>query len=314
MAFAPETIKLLKAARELVKKIPADAVLILADGPMEWDKVLEELSGTRILVAARHEDDFVRIKDHPDLTLIEIESGPTPTQERMSLALLEAVRSEKLKQGAEVVVLYNGIEVGEEKPDMIDTLSLIKLGEHLEKLSAQDLRRLDTQVPLETLRAVVDLATEIGREGREGHPVGTMFVVGDTRKVMALSRPMNFNPFRGYSDEERDVRNLAVREQIKDIAKLEGAIIIRRDGVAVAAARRIEASYSGFTLSMGLGTRHASAAAISKSTKAIAVTVSQSSGTVRVFQNGDVMLHIEPFARPMTWGKFKMDALEDKKS
>ncbi len=134
MAFAPETIKLLRAAKELVKKIPADAVLILADGPMEWDKVLEELSGTRILVAARHEDDFVRIKDHPDLTLIEIESGPTPTQERMSLALLEAVRSEKLRQGAEVVVLYNGIEVGEEKPDMIDTLSLIKLGEHLEKL------------------------------------------------------------------------------------------------------------------------------------------------------------------------------------
>ena len=287
MAFAPETIKLLRAARELVKKIPADAVLILADGPMEWDKVLEELSGTRILVAARHEDDFVRIK---------------------------AVRSEKLRQGAEVVVLYNGIEVGEEKPDMIDTLSLIKLGEHLEKLSAQDLRRLDTQVPLETLRAVVDLATEIGREGREGHPIGTMFVVGDTRKVMGLSRPMNFNPFRGYSDEERDVRNLAVREQIKDIAKLEGAIIIRRDGVAVAACRRIEASYSGFTLSMGLGTRHASAAAISKSTKAIAVTVSQSSGTVRVFQNGEVMLHIEPFARPMTWGKFRMDALEDKKS
>jgi len=161
---------------------------------------------------------------------------------------------------------------------------------------------------------VVDLATEIGREGREGHPIGTMFVVGDTRKVMGLSRPMNFNPFRGYSDEERDVRNLAVREQIKDIAKLEGAIIIRRDGVAVAACRRIEASYSGFTLSMGLGTRHASAAAISKSTKAIAVTVSQSSGTVRVFQNGEVMLHIEPFARPMTWGKFRMDALEDKKS
>ncbi len=312
MAFAPETIKLLRAAKELVKKIPADAILILADGHMDWDIVLAELSGTRVLIAARHEDDVVRIKDHPDLTLIEIESGPTPIQERMSLALLEAVRSEKLRQGADVVVLYNGIEVGEEKPDMIDTLSLIHLGEHLEKLSAQDLRRLDTQVPLETLRAVVDLATEIGREGREGHPIGTMFVVGDTRKVMNLSCAMNFNPFRGYSDEERDVRNPSVREQIKDIAKLEGAIIIRRDGVAVAACRRIEASFSGFTLSMGLGTRHAAAAAISKSTKAIAVTVSQSSGTVRVFQNGEVMLHIEPLARPMTWGKFRMDALEDK--
>ena len=153
-------------------------------------------------------------------------------------------------------------------PRPIDSLSVIHLGEHLERLSAQDLRKLDTQVPLETLRAVVDLATEIGREGREGHPVGTMFVVGDTRKVLTMSRPMNFNPFRGYSHAERDIRNRAVREQIKDIAQLEGAIVIRRDGVAVAAGMRIEAPDTGITLSMGLGTRHAAAASISKATKA----------------------------------------------
>src|SRR5262249_57721687 len=91
---------------------------------------------------------------------------------------------------------------------------------------------------------------------------------------------------------------------------LEGAIIIRRDGVLVAACMRIDAPDKGYTLSKGLGTRHAAAAAVSKATKAIAVTVSQSSGTVRVFQNGEVMLHIEPLQRPMTWGRFHMDAQE----
>jgi DNA integrity scanning protein DisA with diadenylate cyclase activity len=135
-----------------------------------------------------------------------------------------------------------------------------------------------------------------------------MFVVGDTRKVLTMCRPMNFNPFRGYSPAERDVRNPAVREQIKDIAQLEGALIIRRDGVAVAACMRIEAPTKGFTLSMGLGTRHAAAAAISKATKAVAVTVSQSSGVVRLFQNGEVVLHIPPLARPMTWGQLRLDA------
>ena len=226
----------------------------------------------------------------------------------MSLALLEAVRSDKLHQGSDVVVVYNGIEVGQGPHEAMDSLSVIHLGEHLERLTSQDLRRLDTQVPLETLRAVVDLALEIGREGREGHPVGTMFVVGDTRKVLTMSRPMNFNPFRGYSHAERDIRDPAVREQIKDIAQLEGAIVIRRDGVAVAACMRIEAPDKDITLSMGLGTRHAAAAAISKCTKAIAVVVSQSSGSVRIFQNGKVVLHIEPLARPMTWGQPRLDA------
>src|SRR5438445_536977 len=83
--------------------------------------------------------------------------------------------------------------------------------------TASDLRRLNTQVPLDVLRTVVDLATEIGREGREGKPVGTMFVVGDTKKVLTMSRPLNFNPFRGYSAEERDVRDKRVREAIKDL-------------------------------------------------------------------------------------------------
>jgi DNA integrity scanning protein DisA with diadenylate cyclase activity len=308
MGLSPQTIAMLQAARELVLGLPADAVLLLAETDLDWTEVREHLGDCRLLVAAEDRKLTARLKSHEDLTVLDIDPGPTPTQERMSLALLEAVRSDKLRQGADVVAVYNGIEVGQDNPEALDTLSVIHLGEHLERLSSKDLRRLDTHVPLETLRAVVDLAVEIGQEGREGHPVGTMFVVGDTRKVLTMSRPMNFNPFRGYSAKERDVRDRNVREQIKDMAQLEGAILIRRDGVAVAACMRIEAPDKGYTLSMGLGTRHAAAAAISKSTRAIAITVSQSSGTVRLFQNGEVVLRIETLARPVVWGGFRMEA------
>ena len=42
-------------------------------------------------------------------------------------------------------------------------------------------------------------------------------------------------------------------------------------------------------------------------TNAIAVVVSQSSGTVRIFQNGEVMLRIEPFRRAMKWRDFEYE-------
>ena len=64
----------------------------------------------------------------------------------------------------------------------------------------------------------------------------------------------------------------------------------------------------GITLSKGLGTRHWAAAAISRKTEAIAVAVSQSSGTVRIFQDGKVVLRIEPHARPLIWRHFEMEA------
>jgi diadenylate cyclase len=308
MALPNQTVVLLKAAAQLAQDLPADALLLLTETDLDWEEVLRHLDGCKLLVAAQEAKLSQKLKTYPRLDVLDIDPGPAPTQERMSLALLEAVANERLQPGARVIALYNGIDTGGDAREQIDSLSIIHLGDHLERLTAKDLRRLDTQVPLETLRAVVQLATEIGREGREGKPVGTMFVVGDTRKVMSMARPLNFNPFRGYSRAERDVRDRRVREQIKDIAQLEGAIIIRRDGVAEAACMYIDAPAEDITLSKGLGTRHWAAAAISRKTRAIAIVVSQSSGTVRLFQDGRVVLHIEPLARPVIWQNFRMDS------
>jgi DNA integrity scanning protein DisA with diadenylate cyclase activity len=308
MALARQTVALLQVGRQLVHSLPAEAVLLMTETDLDWLAVREYLGDCALLVAAEDRKLTAELKKNPDLTVIDLEPEEISTQERLSLVLLEAVRTEKVRHGADIVVLYNGIEVSPDAPEPVDTVSVIHLGEHLERLSARDLRRLETHVPLDTLRAVVSLAMAIGREGREGHPVGTMFVVGDTRKVLTMSRPMNFNPFRGYSQEERDIKNRAVREQIKDIAQLEGALLIRRDGVAVAACMRIEAPNRGIRVEMGLGTRHAAAAAISKATKAIAVTVSQSTGSVRLYQGGEVVLHIEPFDRPLSFGPVLLDA------
>ena len=307
MPLALQTSVLLKAARQSLDELAADAVLLLTETDLDWAEVLDILPAKKLLISAKDPELHELLQANPDLRVLEIDPGPTSTQEQMSVALLEAVATDKLKAGANVIAIYNGIGVEHDRPEQVDSLSVIHLGEHLERLTAADLRKLDTQVPLETLRAVVELATEIGQEGREGKPVGTMFVVGDTDKVLTMCRPLNFNPFRGYSRKERDIRDKKVREQIKDIAQLEGSIIIRRDGVAEAACMYIDAPADTVAISKGWGTRHWAAAAISKKTKAIAIVVSQSSGRVVIFQNGMVMLQIEAFARPMIFQRFHMD-------
>ncbi len=303
MALPRQTVGLLKTARQLALEMPADAVLLIAETDLDWARVREELSGCRLLVAAQDAVQAEKLKKEEGLIVLEIDPGPMPTMERLSLAILEAVATERLRYGAHVIALYNGVEA-EDQPDQIDSLSVVHLGEHLERLTAQDLRRLDLHVPLETLKAVVDLAAEIAREGREGKPVGTLFVVGDTRKVLSMSHPLGFDPVRGYSRSERNLRDRRVRESVKEIAKLDGAIIVNRDGIVEAAARLIDAPAEGITLSKGLASRHWAAAAISKRTKAVAVAVSESSGTLRLFHNGEIVLRIEPFVRPMIWRQF----------
>jgi DNA integrity scanning protein DisA with diadenylate cyclase activity len=171
------------------------------------------------------------------------------------------------------------------------------------------LRQLETRVPLDTLRIVVDLAVEISREGREGKPVGTLLVVGDSRKVLARSRAAGFDPVKGYSRKERNLDDPRVREGIKEIAQMDGAIIVSADGIVEATCRYIDCSAADVTLSKGLGARHWAAAAISRATNAVAVTVSQSNGTLRIFRNGETVLRIEPsLRRPMVWRDFDYDA------
>lgn len=310
MTLPQQTVTLLQAARDLVKGLPADAVLLLTETPMDWDEVARHLVGCRLFVAAENPALTKSLQEREDWTVIDIDPAPVPTQERMSNALLKAVTDEKLKPGAHVVVLYNGIASELDAPEPIDSLSVIHLGEHLERMTAQDLRKLGGLVKSDVLRAVVELATEIGREGREGQPIGTILVVGDTRKVKELSKFLNFNPFRGYTEKERDVRRREVREQIKEISKLDGAILISREGVADAACVYLDVPADGTAVPRGFGSRHRAAAGVSKHTKAIAFCVSQSSGTVRVFQDGEEKLRIEPLDRPHVWQPLRLETRE----
>jgi DNA integrity scanning protein DisA with diadenylate cyclase activity len=198
--------------------------------------------------------------------------------------------------------VYSGFEAGK-----IDSISFIRLHEHLGRLTARDLQRIETQVPLDTLKTVVDLAIEIGREGREGKPVGTMFIIGDTRRVLAQSHPAGYDPVRGYSRKERNLSDPRNRDAIKEIAQLDGAFIVAKDGTIEASCRLVDTAPVELTLSKGLGARHWSAAAISKNTKAVAVVVSESNGSVRIFQDGEVVLRIEPFRRAMKWKDFDLE-------
>jgi len=295
-ATAP--LPFLSLACEVARRLGARGVLILPEESMDWEVVrVLKSSEVAILVASASQRQLDTVRK-AGLTAIEVEPSEAAITERISLALIEAVANDHLPAGARVVVVYSGFEA-----EALDSLSVIRLGEHLERLTARDLRALETSVPFETLKAVVDVAVEIGREGREGKAVGTLIVVGDARNVLSRTRPLGFDPFKGYRRKERNVRDFRVREAIKEIAQLDGAFVVARDGTVEAACRLIDAPMTGLTLPKGLGTRHWAAAAITEITKALAVVVSQSNGTLRLFQHGEVILRIAPMrhARAMKW-------------
>jgi diadenylate cyclase len=293
--FTDQLVALCATATELASSHGADAVLVMLEGRVDWDR-LRAASGDQTLLLAAEDPLYLEGAREAGFGTVDLNVPGSPIYERLTQALLDCVADDLLSPGARVVALYSGFD-----PERIDSISLLALDEHLGRLTVHDLRRLETRVPLDTLKTTVDLAVAIGREGREGKPVGTLFVVGDHRKVMKHCHPMGFDPVRGYNVSERRLGGLKVRESIKEIAQLDGAIIVSADGTVVASCQHVSAPAVDVTLSKGLGARHWAAAAISRATSAIAISVSESNGTVRLFQNGEVVLRVEPFRRAMKW-------------
>ena len=133
---------------------------------------------------------------------------------------------------------------------------------------------------------VLELADELGREGREGKPIGALFVIGQRAELTAFTHQLIVNPFLGYADEARNILDPSLEETIKEFSKIDGAFIIDVDGTVVSAGTYLAVSPGELAHQYGEGARHASARAITAVTNAVSIAVSESTGRVSVYIGG----------------------------
>lgn len=213
--------------------------------------------------------------------------------ERIKVALV-ACRSEGLVRDGDSIVALAGMA-----PDKsLDTLIRVKIGAEQEEEKVRvDAIGLAPEFSSQVVEALIHVAMEIGAQGYEGHPVGTILVVGDATAVMEKSRQLTLNPFQGVSEADRNCLDPPIRDAVKTFAVLDGAFVVREDGVVLAAGRYLQSAARDTRVPLGLGARHSAAAAVTSETRAIAITVSQTSGTVRVFKEGEIVLELHQTMR-----------------
>ena len=145
-----------------------------------------------------------------------------------------------------------------------------------------------TDITSDVFEAVFSTAVEISREGREGKPVGTAFITGDSLEVLARSKQLVLNPFEGHDPAKRLITDPANVENVKEFALLDGVFIVSGAGVIEAAGRYLTIDTSTVRIPMGLGTRHGSVAGITRATNSVGIVVSQSGGRITVFRRGEM--------------------------
>jgi DNA integrity scanning protein DisA with diadenylate cyclase activity len=277
-------------ARELAEEIGANAVLAYIDVIKSRENMACMFKESRCILAAR--DKYV-IEDLESMEGVEDRIIRVPYMNltrtsQVKVAAMLAVSKGLIQQGDRVVCLSGSLKYG-----IFDNLTVMDVSREFEIFSSEGLDIADQMEIPHVFDRLLTLVLELAEEGKEGKPLGTIFILGDAEKVMELSTQMIINPFAGVPEEERNIMDRQLKETIREFATIDGAFIIRDDGVIVAAGRHLKPSTEDAELPQGLGTRHRAAAGVTALTNAIAMVISESTGDVRIFSQGKLFMEIE---------------------
>lgn len=282
-----------KTALRIAGKVGAQAFVVHAD-PLDDLIYADRVPKNRNLVLLTKKKRLESGEEHKDSLVAKakaILTIPRISLTRISLVKIGttlALSQEIVQPGAKIV-----FAVGPSDSGPLDLIQIVDTSRESEVIAGRGVTRISEAVQPELFHAVLNLAVELADTGREGKPLGTIFVVGDHEKVMQLSKQMIMNPFKGYDEEDRNILQSSMKETIREFAAMDGAFVIADDGTILSAGRYLGAAIDESTLPRGLGSRHISAAGISTLTRAVAFVISESSGDVRIFKDGRIIMHIE---------------------
>ncbi len=282
---------LLQAALRIAKSTKAKAVLLFLDPLGELPDLDVPKGCALLLVTRKSKDELENLfpdglpASRPVVTLPKIDMTRMGL---MKMAVVLAISNRLIDLGDKIVFV-----AGHPELNSLDAILYLDTAKESEVLTTQGVADISENVNPEVFQTSLTIALELASRGREGKPVGTIFVIGDEEKVLQLSKQMIINPFKGYSDDERNLLNPGLKETLREFSALDGAFVIRRDGLVLTAGRYLGAASDEATIPRGLGSRHIAAAGITAMTQAIAIVISESTGDVRIFKSGKILMEIE---------------------
>jgi len=284
---------MLKQAASIANKVKADAILVNMETAADIIPFLKtEGKKFKVIVVTKKEISLEKATGL-NCDIIMLPDVYLTRDGYLKFGFLAGISKGILSKGDILVCVGGQLEKG-----YMDTIMILKVGDESEIVSFAEDSPFPENIKHDIFESLLMLVMEMAYEGREGRPIGGTFVLGDHETVLQYSHQLVFNPFQGHPEDVLHIRKPEVRETLKEFSSIDGAFIIRDDGVVLAAGRYLNAAYHGDPMPQGLGARHSSAAAITGVTDSVALVISESSGRVTIFTGGSILTTIEKATFP----------------
>jgi hypothetical protein len=284
---AKETRLIVSFGFELARRLEIGKVVVLA----------ELLTDRRLVEKHREEESIIWVTDKPDSievdqsrgdTCVSIPRSPAGRMDQVSLALIIAVMNGTVTDDETVVCL-----IGVAGSKRLDNLLLANPKRDFDWFSNHAVsENCNLPISQEFVR-LIDIALKFAAEGREGKPIGTVFLLGDIKEMNTVSRALILNPCQGHPKKYRSIHDGDFVETMREFSALDGGFLVDTKGTVERAGVYLDAPVTKkVKVQKGLGSRHLAAAAATAKISALAIVISESSGTVTVFFDGSKVLSL----------------------
>lgn len=279
----------------IARAAPVDVVLVVTESGKLFRHIVDLEDDLRVVAATPSRKTYQQLTQL-GLAAVRLPVRVTSRYRQSQHAIDVALHAGKVAPGELVqCVVGQGLPGG---PG--DFVVLMDVSADAARVPLHELLQIVDGVRANVLDAALQTACRIGLAAHRGKRVGAMFMVGDSQKVLEGSRQLILNPLHGHDDQDRMLTNPATRDLLLELAKLDGAFVIRGDGFIHTGGTFLDSKQGAVDVSQGLGARHVTVAAVTARTKALGIAVSATDGNVRVFSQGKMVMLIEPDASDWT--------------
>jgi len=283
---------MLHAAQEVIAKSNLNALLLYVDGLVNIEELEAiDFAGSLQVILIVRSDEAEKASRKYTEKVVRVPNVQLTRMGQIKMAVMLSFSKRLLNPGDQFIFL-TGLSKG-----TLDTMMVMEVGREYEMFQSVEQPPLTEHIRRAVFERVLNISLELAAEGREGKPIGAIFVLGDSAEVSNNIRQTIINPFKGYPENERNILDDRLGETIKEFAAIDGAFIIKGTGVVVSAGTYLLPKLIPEELPQGLGARHVAGAAITLATKSIAITISESTGTVRIWRKGQLITEIEKAKR-----------------
>ena len=187
---------IVKSAIEIAKKLEASAIVVVTETGECFEEFKKAKLSLPVIFATASEELFQSMLKEATESALEVEFVNRKVKHS-----LENVHVIKLltRRGSPWEMVEDAVVRGVEKGILHDKDAIVAIGSTLTteassifyyevREEALDLALYhflrDIEVKPEVFEAVLNIALEIGKEGREGRMIGTAFIIGDSKEVL----------------------------------------------------------------------------------------------------------------------------------